>query len=33
MFHSLASDGTGWWQVDLGGVFNLSKVRIRNRGL
>ena len=24
-------DGTGWWQVDLGGVYNLSTVVFFNR--
>jgi hypothetical protein len=26
MSYSSACDGSGWWQVDLGGVYNLSKV-------
>jgi len=31
MFHSSASDGSGWWQVDLGAVFNLTKIIVWNR--
>ena len=28
---NLPCDGTGWWQVDLGGVYNLAKVVFFNR--
>ena len=31
MYQSSLSDGSGWWQVDLGGVYNLSTVIIFNR--
>ena len=27
---SLPCDGSGWWQVDLGGVYNLSSVMVFN---
>ena len=31
MTYSLACDGTAWWMVDLGGIFNISTVMLFNR--
>ena len=33
MTSSAACDGTGWWSVDLGGVYNLTKVRASLAGV